>query len=74
MLPLIGAREEEKKVRKHSSKEKADSTSTVTEASIAGGGHGLSGRGDHSCFLVAGGEMQKAGEPWNQLSTFALIF
>ena len=37
MLPFIGAREEEKKVRKHSSKEKADSTSTVTETSIAGG-------------------------------------
>ena len=63
MLPFIGAREEEKKVRKHSSKDKADSTSTVTETSIAGGGHGLSGRGDHSCFLVAGGEIQRAGEP-----------
>lgn len=71
MLPLIGAREEEKKMIKHSSKEKPDSTSTVTEASLAGGGHGLSRRGDHSWFLVARGEMQRAGETWNQLSTFA---
>ena len=71
MLPLIDAREEEKKMIKHSSKEKADSTSTVTEASVAGGGHSLSGRGDHSCFLVDRGEMQRAGETWNQLSTFA---
>lgn len=39
--------------------EKADSTSIVTEASIAGGGHGLSGRDDRSCFLVAREEMQE---------------
>lgn len=70
---LIGAREEEKKVRKHSSKEKADSTSTVTKASIAGEDMACLEGVTTAVFLVAEGNAEE-GEPWNQLSTFALIF